>query len=113
MKINLIKNKNNFIVFKCDYIQETLSSIQNEFNNEYRIIAKTCFCVLKFNFCNCFLKIVNNADADIYFNRPKKNLYYAMKDLKENKVKIIAIIIMDYNNSENTKAENNRKGAFQ
>ena len=47
-----------------------------------------------------FLKIVNNADSDIYFNRPKKNLYYAMKDLKENKVKIIAIIIMDYNNSE-------------
>ena len=100
LKINLIKNKNNFIVFKFDYIQETLSSIQNEFINEYRIIAKTCFCVLKFNFCNCFLKIVNNADSDIYFNRPKKNLYYAMKDLKENKVKIIAIIIMDYNNSE-------------
>ena len=96
LKINLINSKNNFIVFKCDSFQQTLASIENEFHVEYRIIAKTCICVLKFKFCNCFLKIINNCDPDIYFNRPKKNIYYAMKDIKAKKVKIIGIIIMDY-----------------
>ena len=54
LKINLLKNKNNFIVFKCDSIQETLSSIQNEFHVEYRIIAKTCMCVSNLSFAIVF-----------------------------------------------------------
>ena len=96
IKINLLKSKNNFIVFKCDSIQQTLSSIKNEFHLEFRIIAKKCICALKFKFCNCFLKIINNCDPHMYFNRQKKNIYYGMKDLKSKKVKIIGTIIMDY-----------------
>ena len=43
LKINLFKNKNNFIVIKCDSVHETLSSIKNEFHFDYRIIANNVF----------------------------------------------------------------------
>ena len=46
------------------------------------------------------MQIINNCNPDLYFNRPKKNINYAMKDLKSKKVKIMAIIIMDYVVSE-------------
>ena len=100
IKMNLIKNKDNFIAFKCDSIKHTLSSILSEFHLEFRIIAKKCICALTFKFCNCFLKIINNCDPHMYFNRKKKNIYYGMKDLKSNKVKLIATIILDYNDSD-------------
>ena len=53
IKINLLKSKNDFILFKCDSIQHT---IKNEFHLEFRIIAKKCICALKFKFCNRFFK---------------------------------------------------------
>ena len=96
IKLNLITKKNSFIALKCESIQDTLSSIKEEFYHEFRIIAKKCICALKFKFCNCFLKIINNCDSNMYFNRTKKNIYYGMKDLKSNKVKLIGIVIIDY-----------------
>ena len=96
IKINLINKKNSFIVLKCESIQHTLSSIKDEFYHDFRIIAKKCICALKFKFCNCFLKIINNCDSNLYFHRKKKNIYYGMKDLKLKKVKLIGIVILDY-----------------
>ena len=54
IKRNLLKSRSNFIVFKCDSIQQTLSSINNEFHLEFRIIAKKFIFALKFKFWNCF-----------------------------------------------------------
>ena len=69
---NLLSNKNNFMVLKSNQLNETISIIQNEFNSQYRIVAKKCLCLLRFKCCNCFLQILNNCDPYMYFKRLKK-----------------------------------------
>ena len=100
LNTNLLSNKNNFMVLNSNLLNETISIIQNEFNSQYRIVAKKCLCLLRFKSCNCFLQILNNCDPYMYFKRQKKNLYYAMKDLKLKGVKLISIILVDYSLNE-------------
>ena len=100
IKQNLIEKNNNCIVIKAESISNTLYSIKEAFYYDYRIISKKCICLQKFKFCNCFLQIINNCETNLYLKRKRKNIYYGMKDLKLNKVKLISIILIDYDLSQ-------------
>ena len=96
IKLNLIKNINKALIIKSLNINKTLHSITTNFKNNFRILSKKCNCLHFSKHCNCILHILNNTDTTMFFKRQKKNVFYAIKDLKQNNINLIGIIIIDY-----------------
>ena len=103
-----IKNlKYQNLIIKNQNFKSVINQIVKMYSNNYRILAKHCNCITNLTkYCNCFIAFLNNIDSESYKLRPKKNLFYGMKDFLQKKYKLICVILVNYNQNDLNCIEN-------
>ena len=89
---------NEIIAYKSKHIFQNLNLIVKEFQNNFDIYSKKCLCFLRSKNCQCFRYVLNNIDIVSFKKRKTKNVYEALKDIKNCKRNVIAVITAEKEN---------------